>query len=119
MKHDRLPQTEDQPWRPPPRDYALLPAICLLTILVILGGGEVAARKIYVQSDSIEPCEYVTSTGFRYHPGCTSHTKVWEGPWVTQHFNECGYRLLNPALPGHPAHYGSWWSDHQRREARW
>ncbi len=79
-------------WRLPPRDYILLPAIFVLTILVLLGGGEVAARLIYVQDDSIEPCEYATPTGFRYHPQCTSHTKVWEGPWVTQHFNDCGYR---------------------------
>jgi hypothetical protein len=27
---------------------------------------------------------------------CVSHTKVWEGPWITQQFNACGYRTEEP-----------------------
>ena len=79
-------------WRLPRRDYFLLPAIFALTIVALLLGGEVAARLLYAQDDAAEPCEYSTPTGFRYRPTCTSHTKVWEGPWITQHFNDCGYR---------------------------
>jgi hypothetical protein len=86
-------------WRLPPRDYVLLPLIFLMTIVVLLAGGEVAARVIYVQDDAVEPCEYSTPLGFRYHPMCTSHTKVWEGPWITQHFNACGYRSANSCGP--------------------
>ncbi len=54
---------------------------------------------MYEQADFGEPCEYLTPTGFRYHPLCTSRTKVWEGPWVTQHFNSCGYRTAESCGP--------------------
>lgn len=86
-------------WQLPRRDYILLPLIFVMTIVVLLVGGEITARLVYVQDDDIEPCEYVTPAGHRYHPMCTSHTKVWEGPWVTQHFNDCGYRSANSCGP--------------------
>jgi hypothetical protein len=44
----------------------------------------------------VEPCEYQVPTGSRYRPMCSSRTKVWEGPWITQHFNACGYRSAEP-----------------------
>jgi hypothetical protein len=93
------PYQSAEPWHLPRRDYILLPAIFVLTILLLLVGGEIAARLIYVQDDAAEPCEYLTPTGFRYHPMCTSRTKVWEGPWITQHFNECGYRTAESCAP--------------------
>jgi hypothetical protein len=86
-------------WRLPRRDYFLLPVIFLTTIVVLLFGGEVAARWIYVQEADFEPCESLTTEGFRYQPLCTSHTKVWEGPWITQHFNDCGYRSAESCAP--------------------
>ncbi|MDB5399640.1 MAG: hypothetical protein JWQ55_1658 [Rhodopila sp.] len=86
-------------WRLPRRDYVLLPLIFVITIVVLLVAGEVSARVIYPQADASEPCEYPTSTGFRYRPMCTSHSKVWEGPWVTQHFNACGYRAAESCAP--------------------
>jgi hypothetical protein len=73
--------------------------IFLATIVVLLFGGEVAARWIYVQEADFEPCESLTTEGFRYQPFCTSHTKVWEGPWITQHFNDCGYRSAESCAP--------------------
>jgi hypothetical protein len=36
----------DPPWRLPKRDYILLPAIFMLTILVLLLGGELTARLL-------------------------------------------------------------------------
>jgi hypothetical protein len=86
-------------WRLPRRDYVLLPAIFLLSMLVMLAGGEVAARMIYVQDHETEPCEYWTEAGFRYQPLCTSRSKLWEGRWVTQHFNDCGYRSAESCGP--------------------
>jgi hypothetical protein len=88
-------QTEP-PWRLPRRDFVLMPLIFIMTILVLLVAGEVSARMIYKQDDSVEPCEYQAPTGSRYRPMCTSRTKVWEGPWITQHFNACGYRSAEP-----------------------
>jgi hypothetical protein len=92
----------EPPWRLPRRDYILLPAIFVLTIAFLLIGGEVTARLLYAQDDAAEPCEYATATGFRYHPMCTSHTKVWEGLWITQHFNDCGYRSAESCAPRPP-----------------
>ncbi len=92
----------EPPWRLPRRDYFLLPAIFALTIVVLLLGGELTARLLYAQDDAAEPCEYITPTGARYHPLCTSHTKVWEGPWITQHFNDCGYRTAESCAPRPP-----------------
>ena len=87
------------PRRLPWRDYVLLPLIFIGTIVLLLAVGEVSARVVYAQDDSVEPCEYTTPGGFRYRPLCTSHTKVWEGPWVTQHFNACGYRTAELCAP--------------------
>lgn len=78
------------------RDLVLLPAIFLLTALILLTAGEVSARLIFPQTAMAEPCEYATSSGLRYHPGCTSQSKLWEGPWITEHFNACGYRGPEP-----------------------
>lgn len=89
----------ERPWRLPRRDYLLLPLIFVMTILVLLVAGEVSARVIYVQDDAVEPCEYRTPSGYRYRPMCTSYTKLWEGPWVTQHFNACGYRTAESCAP--------------------
>lgn len=86
-------------WRLPRRDYVLLPMIFAATILALLGIGEASARLFYAQDDAAEPCEYSTPTGLRYRPLCTSHTKVWEGPWITQQFNACGYRTAESCAP--------------------
>ncbi len=86
-------------WRLPRRDYVLLPTIFLLTMLVVLLAGEVAARMIYVQDHETEPCEYWTDAGFRYHPFCTSRSKLWEGQWISQQFNDCGYRSAESCGP--------------------
>lgn len=84
------------------RDLIVLPLIFVATMLILLGGGEIAARIAYPQVDDAEPCEVVTPQGSRYRPECTSHTKVWEGPWVTQHFNDCGYRTAESCAPRPP-----------------
>ena len=89
-------------WRSPRRDYFLLPLIFFATIAVILVSGEVVTRVLYLQDDTAEPCEYHTAGGYRYKPNCTSRTKVWEGPWITQHFNDCGYRTAESCAPRPP-----------------
>lgn len=94
MPYSDAPQPERN--RLPRRDWFLLPLIFVATMVFLLAGGEVTARVLYPQDDAAEPCEYTTPDGARYHPGCTSHTKQWEGPWITQHFNACGYRTEEP-----------------------
>jgi hypothetical protein len=89
-------------WKLPRRDYILLPAIFIMTILFILAGAEATIRLIYVQADDPYACRYVSQTGYRYHPECTSHDKVWEGSWITEHFNDCGYRSEGSCAPRPP-----------------
>ncbi len=81
------------------RDIWLLPLIFFMTIVVLLTVGETTARVLYQEDASVEPCEQQTPNGRRYPPMCTSHTKLWEGPWVTQHFNDCGYRTAESCAP--------------------
>ncbi len=59
---------------------------------MLLAAGEVAIRWLYVQDDPFDRCGYKTAMGLRYRPSCASQTKIWEGPWITQQFNDCGYR---------------------------
>ncbi len=100
MDSPSIPETNsEQSWRLPKRDYLLLPLIFVLTCVLLLVGGEVTTRLMYPQVDDAEPCEFTTATGFRYKPLCTSQTKVWEGPWITQHFNDCGYRTETSCAP--------------------
>jgi hypothetical protein len=89
-------------WSLPRRDYILLPAIFIMTILFILAGAEATIRLIYVQADDPYTCRFITQAGYRYHPDCTSHNKVWEGSWITEHFNECGYRSAESCAPRPP-----------------
>lgn len=81
------------------RDWWLLPLIFCMTMVLLLAAGETTARLLYQEENSVEPCERQTPDGRRYPPMCTSHTKVWEGPWITQHFNDCGYRTAESCAP--------------------
>jgi hypothetical protein len=81
------------------RDVVLLPLIFLATMAILLVSGEIIARLLYPQDDAPEACEFQTMSGSNFHPGCTSHSKMWEGEWITQHFNDCGYRTEEPCVP--------------------
>ncbi len=99
----KCPQTEQQkPWRLPTRDYFLLPLIAFMTIVCLLGIGEIAARLVYRQTDGPDTCRYDTSSGYRYRPFCTSRHKLWESPWITESYNACGYRSAEPCAPRPP-----------------
>jgi len=84
------------------RDVWLLPLIFFGTLALLMIGGEVAARVVYPQDDAAEPCELRTAEGARYRPFCVSHTKEWEGPRITQRFNDCGYRSKESCKPRPP-----------------
>jgi hypothetical protein len=79
-------------WRPlRGRDFVLLPLVSLLTVVAMLGGGEIAARIIWPMSLGVE-CQYGTPNGSRFRANCVSRYKAVDGPWVEDHFNDCGYR---------------------------
>jgi GDSL-like Lipase/Acylhydrolase family len=86
----------------PKRDFFLLPAISLLTILTILVASEVVCRLIWPE-DTNDVC--VVSDPLihtRFRPNCKSRTKPAEGPWSDNSYNECGYRTLESCGPKPP-----------------
>ncbi len=79
-------------WRPlRGRDFVLLPLVVVVTVVAMLGGGEMAARVIWpARPDSA--CEFGTQYGPRFKPNCVTRYKAVDGPWVEDRYNECGYR---------------------------
>ena len=85
------PQAAAQ-WRLPRRDYVILPLLCLLTVLVMLGVAEAASRIAFAQHEK-DACMIADPVlGTRFKPNCVSHVKAAEGPWVTNRYNACGFR---------------------------
>lgn len=83
----------------PRRDAWLLPLVSLATILVLLAGAEVLTRLVW--PDQVANACRMTDPqiGYRYRANCTSTMKTAEGPWVTNAYNECGYRSAAPCGP--------------------
>ena len=86
-------------WRPlRARDVVFLPLVSLLTVVAMLGGGEMAARVVWpARPDSA--CEFGTQYGPRFRPHCMTRYKAVDGPWVEDRYNECGYRAAGPCAP--------------------
>jgi GDSL-like Lipase/Acylhydrolase family len=93
--------TTPQPGRLPRRDFLLLPLISLLTVLVLWGGTEIAARLMFSESGR-ETCIVRGSLPMRMKPDCVSHRKAAEGPVVEMAYNDCGYRTRQPCGPKPP-----------------
>ena len=74
------------------RDLWLIPLLVVLTLACLLGLGEVVARYFY-PAQAMDACQVPDEImGTRFKPNCTSTTKAPEGPWVTNHYNDCGSR---------------------------
>lgn len=90
------PAQEKLTERLPRRDYIVLPLLSLLTVLVLLAGAEVASRIAFSQHEK-DACMIADPVlGTRFQPNCTSEVKAAEGPWVTNHYNACGFRSPQP-----------------------
>src|ERR1700733_9444277 len=86
--------------RLPRRDLVILPLLSILTIAFLLVGSEVGARHFFPESAGGDPCRVSDPTiGFKYRPNCTSRVKSAEGPWVMNHYNDCGYRTQQSCGP--------------------
>jgi hypothetical protein len=86
----------------PKRDFFLLPLLSLLTVLVLFGMSEAVTRVLW-------PAEYSRACivadpveGFRFKPNCSVRGKIAEGPSITYHYNECGYRSEDSCGPKPP-----------------
>lgn len=76
----------------PKRDLVVIPLLIAATLACLLGASELLAQHFYPAQD-LDACQIQDDTmGTRFKPDCTSTTKAPEGPWVTNHYNECGFR---------------------------
>jgi hypothetical protein len=90
---------EPTPWRLPRRDYLLLPLLCLVTAVCMLGIAEAASRIAFAQHEK-DACMIADPVlGTRFKPNYVSHVKSAEGPWVTNRYNSCGFRTPQPCGP--------------------
>jgi hypothetical protein len=87
---------------PSKRDFFLLPLLSLLTILILFALSESVTRLLW-------PAEYSHACivadpvdGYRFKPNCTARWKIAEGPSITYHYNECGYRSETSCGPKPP-----------------
>jgi hypothetical protein len=80
----------------PRRDFLIIPLLALLTLVVLAGLGEFAARQLFVESGS-ETCSAVGPGNVGVmRPNCTSWRKAAEGPETVNTYNNCGYRTPEP-----------------------
>ncbi len=90
----------------PRRDWILLPALCLLTCLLMLFASEfIAARFFQETNTSGEDCMVLSnaSKGFGGIPNCVCWEKIREGNLVNYRLNSSGYRSntnFGPKSPG-------------------
>jgi hypothetical protein len=83
----------------PRRDYLLLPLIGLATLTLMFAGAEGGARWIWPES-GFSTCVAIDMVeGLREKPNCQERLKNAEGPWVSYHYNECGYRTYASCGP--------------------
>lgn len=75
----------------PRRDYIILPLISLLTIVVMFVVSEISGR-IFWPAQPANSCLVLDPVnGNRHKTNCTTRTKIAEGPWTINNYNECGY----------------------------
>jgi len=89
------------------RDWILLPLIGIATIVLLLGGSEVAARRIYVETkpNFMANCMILNNpaTGPHGVPNSTCRQKGFESQAVEYNFDSCGHRAslkCGPKPPG-------------------
>lgn len=85
------PDTE----RLPLRDWILLPAISLLTIVLIVVSAQLFARRIYTRTDDFATtCVDLgdATTGTRAKPNSSCRFKTYESQLDEYRFNSCGHR---------------------------
>ncbi|MBV9083328.1 MAG: SGNH/GDSL hydrolase family protein, partial [Acidobacteriaceae bacterium] len=86
----------------PRRDYVILPLLSLLTIIVLFAAAEVIARKTWSAAEKGYCTDQDPIAGPHGRPNCTAMMKVPESQWVTETYNNCGYRTPAPCGPKPP-----------------
>lgn len=86
------------------RDLFLIPLISLLTVLVLIGGSELAARQLFEKGGKEGCGQWDGLHGTKLTGNCDARAKSPEGPWVDYHFNACGYRTNEACGERPPGH---------------
>ena len=79
----------------PKRDWLLLGLLSLFTIILLAGGTEMLARRMFSESKAgVDPCMVFNdaSTGVRGVPNSVCWEKSPENPPIEFRFNSCGHR---------------------------
>lgn len=97
-------QFNDQaPRKLAPRDYVLLPAIAVLSVLLMFFVSEVGTRLAWSQAQTGQECHAPDRImGIVNVPNCTMNVKVPETGWISYHYNECGFRSTEACGPKPP-----------------
>jgi SGNH hydrolase-like domain, acetyltransferase AlgX len=83
-----------------PRDYLLLPAIAVLSVLLMFLVSEVGTRLAWSEAQTGPECHVSDRTlGMVNVPNCTMRVKVPETGWISYHYNECGFRSTEACGP--------------------
>ncbi len=85
--------------RLPSRDIVIMPLLSLLTIAACLMVSEAASKHYYFSNEKDSCLIDSADVTSRHCPNCTTRLKASEGPWVTNQYNECGYRTKEPCGP--------------------
>jgi hypothetical protein len=85
--------------RLPRRDIVILPLLSLVTMAVCLMVSEAVSWRYFVTYDRDSCLINSAEVTSRHCPNCATSLKTAEGPWVTNQYNECGYRTKEPCGP--------------------
>lgn len=78
----------------PKRDWLLLPLLAALTLVLLIGGAEMIARRVFYLAGSTKACAIAddAATGTRGVPNSVCREKDLESRLVEYRFNACGHR---------------------------
>ena len=81
------------------RDLFVIPSIVIVTIVLCIGISEGLADYFYPRRDGDTCTVRDPVMGTRFKPNCISESKVPEGPWTQNAYNDCGSRSPFQCFP--------------------
>ncbi len=84
------------------RDVVLLPAICVATVVLMVGIPDLIAHYTFYEQKTDRCLRPDPVLGHRAAPNCKTVYKPAEGPWTENDYNECGYRSRESCLTKPP-----------------
>ena len=83
----------------PRRDLLILPLLSIVAALALAFCTETTAQHFFF-GNGVDSCRVADANiGFTARPGCIAYLKSAEGAWVTNQYNDCGYRSKESCGP--------------------